>query len=120
MSHDSPERFVRHMRMPIRSVVLISMGPQSWETEVVNISATGLLAERPREWLGVAGDRCVLDLLIGTDLNIHVEANVTRLTSNHIGFAYTSIPEDKEHALWGLLGQYADHTETLPGTFPED
>jgi hypothetical protein len=120
MSHDSPERFVRHMRMPIRSVVLISMGAQSWETEVVNISATGLLAERPREWLGAPGDRCVLDLLIGKDLNIHVEANVTRMTSGHIGFAYTSIPEEKEHELWGLLGQYADNTETIPGSFSED
>jgi len=111
MSHDLPERFVRHTRMPIRSIVLVSMGARSWETEVENISATGLLALRPADWNANAGDRCVLDLLVGTELHIHLEANVTRLTPNHIGFAYTSIPEDKEHALWGLLGQFADNTE---------
>lgn len=97
--------------MPIRSIVLISMGPLSWVTEVENISATGLLAKRPDEWNANAGERCVLDLLVGDDLHIHLEANVTRLTPLHVGFAYTNIPEDKEHALWGLLGQYADYLD---------
>jgi hypothetical protein len=97
--------------MPIRSIVLISMGPLSWVTEVENISATGLLAQRPDGWQANAGERCVLDLLVGDDLHIHLEANVTRLTDHHVGFAYTSIPEDKEHALWGLLGQYADYLD---------
>jgi hypothetical protein len=111
MSLDSPERYLRHARMPIRSIVLISMGPLSWVTEVENISATGLLAQRPEDWNASAGERCVLDLLVGDDLHIHLEANVTRLTQTHVGFAYTSIPEDKEHALWGLLGQYADYID---------
>ena len=108
MSDDSAERYSRHARMPIRSIVLVSMGPLAWVTEVENISATGLLALRPAEWTSSAGERCVLDLLVGDDLHIHLEANVTRLTPDHVGFAYTNIPKDKEHALWGLLGQYAD------------
>ena len=112
MSHDSPERFVRHTRMPIRSIVLISMGARCWESEVENISATGLLALRPVDWNASAGDRCVLDLLVGTEQHLHLEANVTRLTPTHIGFAYTRIPEDKEDTLWGLLGQFADNIET--------
>lgn len=107
MSDDSAERYSRHARMPIRSIVLVSMGPLSWVTEVENISATGLLAQRPEQWGAGAGERCVLDLLIGDDLHIHLEANVTRVTQEHVGFAYTNIPEDKEHALWGLLGHYA-------------
>jgi hypothetical protein len=111
MTLDSTERYSRHARMPIRSIVLISMGPLSWVTEVENISATGILAVRPDEWNASAGERCVIDLLVGDDLHIHLEAIVTRLTSSHVGFAYTSIPEDKEHALWGLLGQYADHVD---------
>ena len=97
--------------MPIRSIVLISMGPLSWVTEVENISATGILAVRPDEWNAGAGERCVIDLLVGDDLHIHLEANVTRVTPNHVGFAYTTIPEDKEHALWELLGQFADHVD---------
>jgi hypothetical protein len=111
MSFDSPERYRRHARMPIRSIVLISMGALSWVTEVENISATGLLVLRPDDWTASAGERCVLDLLVGEDLHIHLEANVTRVTTTHLGFAYTNIPESKEHALWGLLGQFADHVD---------
>lgn len=118
MNEDSADRYTRHARMPIRSIVLISMGPHSWVTEVENISATGLLAQRPDEWTASAGERCVLDLLIGDDLHIHLEANVTRLTRGHVGFAYTNIPEDKEHALWGLLGKYADYIDE-PRRFDE-
>lgn len=119
MKFDGPGQHLRHARMPIRSIVLISMGPLSWITEVENISATGLLAQRPEEWYAGAGERCVLDLLVGDHLHIHLEACVTRLTSRHVGFAYTSIPEDKEHALWGLLGEYADYTEPPGGTDPD-
>lgn len=118
MKSDDPGQHLRHARMPIRSIVLVSMGPLSWITEVENISATGLLALRPEEWCAGAGERCVLDLLVGDDLHIHLEASVTRLTSRHVGFAYTSIPEDKEHVLWGLLGQYADHMDR-PGAATE-
>ena len=111
MTFDVPGKRLRHARMPIRSIALISMGPLSWITEVENISATGLLALRPEEWCAGPGERCALDLLVGDDLHIHLEANITRLSVEHVGFAYTSIPEDKEHALWGLLGQYADHLD---------
>ncbi|HET9032756.1 MAG TPA: PilZ domain-containing protein [Dokdonella sp.] len=97
--------------MPIRSIVLISMGPLSWVTEVENISSTGILVLRPDEWGAKAGEQCVLDLLVGDDLHIHLEARVTRLTATRLAFAFTSIPEEKEHALWGLLGQYADDLE---------
>ncbi len=101
----------RHARMPIRSTVLICRGALSWASEVENISATGVLVLRPDGWQGGAGDGCVLDLLVGEDLHIHVEANVARLTSTHVGFEYTRIPEEKEAALWSLLGRHADHVE---------
>lgn len=111
MSHEAPRHYTRHTRMPIRTVVLVSMGARSWETEAENISATGLLALRPAGWDGVAGERCVLDLVLGAESNIHVEAIVSRLNGTHIAFAYTSIPEDKQHLLWNLLGEFADEVE---------
>ena len=115
MKFDGSGKHRRHARMPIRSIALISMGPLSWITEVENISATGLLVHRPDEWVAGAGESGVLDLLLGDDLHIHLEASVTRLTPTHVGFAYTSIPEDKEHALWSLLGEYAENMDQ-PGT----
>lgn len=111
MSADGKGQLKRHARMPIRSVVLISMGSLSWVTEVENISATGILVILPAGWSAVAGERCVLDMLVGEDLHIHLEANVTRVTATRLAFAYTNIPEEKEHALWELLGQYADNLE---------
>jgi hypothetical protein len=49
--------------------------------------------------------------MFGPDLNIHVEATVARVTADHVGFAYTRIPADKEVPLWDLLGGYADRLE---------
>jgi hypothetical protein len=111
MSHDSTGKHLRHARMSIRSIVLISMGPASWTTEIENISATGVLVLRPEDWRAKAGERCALDLLVDDDLHIHLEATVARLTRHHVGFAYTRIPEDKESSLWNLLGRYADHLD---------
>ena len=52
-----------------------------------------------------------LDMIIGEDLNIHVEATVARIINGHIGFAYARIPPEKEIPLWNLLGGYADRLE---------
>ena len=111
MTDDRSVQRTRHTRMPIRSTVLISRGATSWATEIENISATGVLVLRPENWLLKAGESCAVDLLIGEDLHIHLDATVVRVTSHHIAFAYTRIPEDKEAALWSLLGRYADEVE---------
>lgn len=108
MSSDGNDQLLRHARKPIRSSVLISAGPSSWVTEVENISATGLLAARPAEWRGTAGERCMLDMFVGDASHIHLEANVARVTAAQLAFSYTRIPQEKDHAFWKLLGQYAD------------
>jgi len=97
--------------MPIQSTVLLSRGADSWTTDIEDISASGVLVRRPPGWAYCAGDLFVLDMMIGADLNIHLEATVARITSEHIGFAYTRIPSDKEAPLWNLLGGYADRLE---------
>ncbi len=108
MSLNGKDQLLRQARMPTHSMVLISMGALSWVTELENISATGLLTARPAEWGGAVGERCMLDLLAGDDLHIHLEATITRLTESQLAFTYASIPEEKEQALWELLGEYAD------------
>jgi hypothetical protein len=50
-------------------------------------------------------------MIFGSDLHIHLEAKVARVSEKHIGFAYTRIPEDKQVPLWNLLGGYADILE---------
>jgi PilZ domain len=106
---------IRHARMPINSAVFMMSGGESWSTDMVDISATGAMVRRPADWRGTLGERYVLDMLIGPELNIHLEAVVARITEWHVGFAYEHIPADKEASLWDLLGSYADQIEHVRG-----
>ncbi|WP_440222473.1 PilZ domain-containing protein [Dokdonella sp. MW10] len=111
MNEHNASRHQRHARMAIQSTVLISCGPSSWTSEIENLSATGALLVRPEDWTGRIGDRCVLDMLIDDDLHVNLEATIVRITPEHLGFAYSHIPADRESALWNLLGRYADHVD---------
>ena len=102
---------LRSARMSIRSAVFISRGHEAWSSEIEDISATGVLVGKPDDWTGAIGDVFMLDMLIGEELDIHVEARVARMTDTQLGFAYARIPEDKEVPLWNLLGGYADRVE---------
>ena len=102
---------MRHARMKIDSAAWISHGSDAWSSELVDISATGVRVKRPSGWCGAMGDIVGLDMLVGDQLNIHVEATVARITDDHVAFAYERIPEDKEVPLWNLLGGYADTLE---------
>ena len=101
----------RHARMRISSAVLMMHGADAWSSEIEDISATGVLVMKPEGWNGQLGDLYALDMIIGEDLNIHVDASVARITAHHIGFAYSRIPPEKEVPLWNLLGGYADRLE---------
>jgi hypothetical protein len=104
---------MRHARMPINSAILMMRAGESWSTDMVDISATGVMVRRPFDWRGALGDHYVLDMLIGSELNIHLEATVARVTDWHVGFAYASIPAEKEALLWDLLGRFADRVEVV-------
>jgi hypothetical protein len=104
---------MRHARMPISSAVFMMHGGDSWSTDMVDISATGVMVRRPFDWRGKLGDHYSLDMMVGAELNIHLEANVARITDWHIGFAYDRIPADKEAPLWNLLGGFADSVEPV-------
>jgi PilZ domain-containing protein len=108
----------RSARMPMQSTVLLSRGADAWTTDIEDISASGVLVRRPDAWGHGVGELFALDMMIGDDLNIHLEATVARITAEHIGFAYTRIPADKEIPLWNLLGGYADRLEYFPVTDP--
>ncbi len=102
---------LRHARMRIETAVLMIRGSESFPTELEDISATGVLLNCPRDWPGQAGQTWVLDMIFGHDLHIHLEATVVRVSDRWIGMAYSRIPEDKQQALWNLLGGYADKLE---------
>jgi hypothetical protein len=102
---------LRHARMRISSAVLMMRGADVWSTEIEDISATGVLVIRPDDWKGHVGDLYSLDMIVGEELNIHVEASLARVLEHSLGFAYARIPAEKEVPLWNLLGGYADRLE---------
>ena len=101
----------RHARKPINSAVLLIHGAEAWHSEVEDISSTGALVVRPEDWAGKIGDLYALDMVIGDELNIHVDATVARITAHHVGFAYARIPQEQSVPLWSLLGGYGDRIE---------
>ncbi|HJT99060.1 MAG TPA: PilZ domain-containing protein [Rhodanobacteraceae bacterium] len=112
VTNDEPVRSgARSARMPMQSTVLLSRGADAWTTDIEDISASGVLVRRPEGWAYAVGELFALDMMIGADLNINLEATVARVTDEHVGFAYTRIPADKEVPLWNLLGGYADRLE---------
>ena len=102
---------LRHARMRISSAVLMMRGADVWSTEIEDISATGVLVVKPDDWNGQVGDLYQLDMIVGEELNIHVEATLARVLERSLGFAYARIPPEKEVPLWNLLGGYADRLE---------
>jgi hypothetical protein len=102
---------VRHARMRIETTVLLNRAGQSFPTELEDISATGVRVRRPPHWNGAAGEIWVVDMIFGSNLHIHVDARVARISPEWVGLEYSRIPEDKQQALWELLGGYADKLE---------
>jgi len=102
---------LRPARMQIETTVLLSGKGEAHPTELVDISATGALLRRPLGWSGEVGQSWMLDMIFGSNLHIHLEAVVARISDHHIGFSYSRIPEDKQVPLWNLLGGYADILE---------
>jgi hypothetical protein len=102
---------VRHARMVRQTAVLMSRRGDVWQTDLADISSTGVRLSRPTEWHGQAGEVWVLDMLFGDDVNVHVMAEVVRVTSRHVALAFARIPEEAQPALWSLLGGYADTLE---------
>jgi hypothetical protein len=102
---------VRHARMVRQTAVLMSRRGDVWQTDLADISATGVRLSRPVEWRGSPGEIWVLDMLFGDEVNVHVMAEVVRVNAMHIALAFARIPEDTQEALWTLLGGYADTLE---------
>lgn len=102
---------VRHARMVRQTAVLMSRRGDVWQTDLADISATGVRLARPEGWHGGTGEVWVLDMLFGEQVNVHVLAEVARVTEHFVALAFARIPEDTQAALWSLLGGYADTLE---------
>ncbi|HEX5354017.1 MAG TPA: PilZ domain-containing protein [Rhodanobacteraceae bacterium] len=114
------EGHMRHARMVRQTAVLMSRRGDVWQTDLSDISATGVRLARPVEWHGQPGEVWVLDMLFGDKVNVHLMAEVVRVSGEHIALAFARIPEDAQESLWTLLGGYADTLEPWGEDFDPD
>jgi len=110
MSLDSK---IRYARKPITSSCLLVMKGQSIVMEVKNISASGILLEydEKHEVKLVLNDFCVLEIILNEEFNLHVEAEVSRISDEGVALRFIKIPEEKQIPLWELLGEHVDKIE---------
>lgn len=110
MSIDSK---IRYARKPITSSCLLVMKGQSIVMEVKNISASGILLDydESHELNLQLEDFCVLEIILNEDFNLHVEAEVTRISNEGVALRFVKIPEEKQIPLWELLGEHVDRIE---------
>ena len=105
---------IRHARKSIEASCLLLHRGQSCITEVKNISASGILVA-PLENESVEGlvidSICILEIVVNETFNLHVSSKVIRIADGEIALHYISIPEEKQVALWQLLGDHVHEVE---------
>ena len=97
--------------MSLNADVLMLRSGELWDSEVIDISATGVLIKRPVNWEGELGEQLGLELLLGEFDTIGVFATISRIDDDTIAFQYSRIPVRSEAPLWNLLGVHADTME---------
>jgi len=107
---------VRYARKKMDASCLLLFNGHSYVTRVNNISATGILVELVED--EAVRDInlesiCILEIVVNETLNIHVSSKVTRIDGNRLGLHFIAIPEDKQVALWKLLGDYVHEVEPI-------
>lgn len=107
---------IRYARKKIEASCLMLFKGYSCITEVKNISASGILVapldDESIEDLEV-GSVCILEIVVNETFNLHVSSKVTRIDTDQIALHYISIPEEKQVALWQLLGDHVHEVEVF-------
>ncbi len=112
----SNDKQTRYARKPIEASCLLLFKGYSCVTDVKNISASGILVEllenEAIDDLQI-GDVCILEIVVNETFNLHVSSKVTRISDGQIALHYISIPEEKQVAMWQLLGDYVHEVEAF-------
>ncbi|MDJ0656261.1 MAG: PilZ domain-containing protein [Xanthomonadales bacterium] len=101
----------RDRRMRLRAEVVVLRHGEMWDSEVVDISASGMLIREPENWDGSLGDEMCIELILCEKDTIALLGKVVRYDGECLGLEFTHIPPRSEIPLWSLLGEYADSME---------
>ncbi len=107
---------VRNARKVVDASCLLLHRGNSCVSNVKNISASGILLEPIEDECIQDLDLdsvCILEIVVNETFNLHVSSKVIRISDDEIALHYISIPEEKQVALWQLLGDHVHEVETF-------
>lgn len=108
------EEGVRFARKKIIASCLVLHRGHSLVAEVKNISASGILLKKIADDQIQAldkGDNCILEVVVNQSFNFDVGAQVIRSSAGELAMHFTQIADDKQQALWQLLGDQVHEVE---------
>lgn len=112
----SQSQGIRYARKSVDASCLLLYKGNSCVCQVKNISASGILIE-PIEDECIENlelnSVCILEIVVNDVFNLHVSSRVTRNNDTEIALHFISIPEEKQVALWQLLGDHVHEVETF-------
>lgn len=86
MNDNNQEDKRNFSRIPFDSAVKIVMDSKHWESILLDISLKGALVQKPEGWDASIDDACFLEITLGEDLTIRMEAKVAHAQNDQIGF----------------------------------
>ena len=81
-------------RAHFQSPVQLAANGRAIEAELRDISLNGALVEVSAEWVGQPNDRCQLQLDLGENVTIRMDASVAHIEGRHIGLRCEKIDLD--------------------------
>ena len=92
---------------------------QTWKSNLIDISLHGVLISRPTNWNGTVGDIYQIDLFLGKESNITMEARAVHIEQESLGFSCLHIDLDSVTHLRRLVELNLGNEEILEREFSE-
>ena len=83
---DSPEDRRRFKRIDFDAKTDLKQGDKRWKVKLVDLSLKGLLIERPDPWTGDRAQPFEVDIILGNDAHVQMDAEITHDNNRQLGF----------------------------------
>jgi hypothetical protein len=92
---------------------------QLWKCKLIDISLHGALISQPEQWTGNVGELYQIDIFLGKDCNIAMEARAVHIEQHSLGFSCQHIDLDSVTHLRRLVELNLGDEKILEREFSE-
>ena len=104
MTNPSSEHEKRHYRrIPFIAEVIMSQNGLKWSSVLLDISLKGMLVDSPSDIKPDLSSAYSIELVLGEDVSINMEAKITHVNEDHWGMQWENIDLDGLSHLRRLL-----------------